>query len=169
MRPENLTNMGVTYGLKRISLVNETRMREKETIQCCAPRKSREIITRVICGGNRSVFLKMGDLQCVYTLMEMIKLERKSADATDKESNCWSVSSGRWEKMGSSVQGKEFTLEWRTSEAGWHKRRQNERDRCRTLPQLSDIGMWTFSYHSSFSMKSIWLLADSEKEKRYGD
>lgn len=32
MRPEDLTNMGVTDGLKRISLVNETRMREKETI-----------------------------------------------------------------------------------------------------------------------------------------
>ena len=128
MRPENLTNMGVTDGLKRISLVNETRMREKETTDYSAPRKSREIIMRVICGGKRSVFLKMGDLQCVYTLMEMIKLERKSADAADKESNCWSVSAGRWEKMGSSVQGKELTLERRTSEAGWHERRQRGTD-----------------------------------------
>ena len=41
------------------------------------------------------VFLKMEDLQCVYTLIEMIKLERKSADATDKDSNCESVSVGR--------------------------------------------------------------------------
>ena len=31
MRPEDLTNMRVTDGLKRISLVNKTRMREKDT------------------------------------------------------------------------------------------------------------------------------------------
>ena len=32
MRPEDLTNMEVTDGLKRISLANQTRMRETETI-----------------------------------------------------------------------------------------------------------------------------------------
>lgn len=32
MRPEDLTNMEVTDGLKRISLANKTRMREKETV-----------------------------------------------------------------------------------------------------------------------------------------
>lgn len=44
---------------------------------------------------NLEATTKMEDLQCVYTLIEMIKLERKSTDATDKESNCWSVSVGR--------------------------------------------------------------------------
>lgn len=45
-------------------------------------------------GGTRGLFPKMEDLQCVYTLMEMIKLERKSGDATVKGKSCWSMSIG---------------------------------------------------------------------------
>lgn len=41
------------------------------------------------------LFLKMEDLQCIYTLMEMIKKERKYVGAAERVKNCWSMSVGK--------------------------------------------------------------------------